>query len=49
LIIKKRDLQREVDFLMNEQNKVTLEKSELKERLRKREEELSEIKGTLNN
>jgi hypothetical protein len=33
---------------MNEQNIKELEVSELKERLRKREDELKEIKGSLN-
>ena len=48
LVRKKRDLQKEVDFLSHEQNQRELELVEVKERLRKREEELKEIKGSLN-
>ena len=48
LVKRKKDLQKEVDFLMNEQNQHELEICDLKERLRKREEELRELKLSLN-
>lgn len=48
MIRKRRELQKEVDFLMNEQNQRELQISELKERLRKREDELKDLKSNLN-
>lgn len=41
-------MQKEVDFMMHEQNKRELEMSDLKERLRKREDELRDLKVNLN-
>lgn len=45
---KRRELQKEIDFLTNELNHKQLEQSELKEKLRKREDELRDLKQNLN-
>lgn len=45
---KKRELLKEVEFLSNEANQKELEFVDVKERLKKREEELKEIKESLN-
>ena len=41
-------MQKELEYLMNEQNTRELEISDLRERLRKREDELKELKLNLN-
>jgi len=41
-------MQKEIDFMMKEQNQRELEISEVKERLRKREDELRDLKQNLN-
>ncbi len=46
---KRREMQKELDFLGNEQNHKELEVRELKDKLRKREDELKELKLNLNN
>jgi len=43
---KKKDLQKEIDYLTSEQNFKQLELCEVKERLKKREDELKELKTT---
>lgn len=48
MIRKKRELQKEVDFLLSEQNQKELEFSDLKEKLRKREDEVRDLKLNLN-
>lgn len=45
---KRRELQKELDFLTTEQNQKELEISELRDRLRKREDELRDLKLSLN-
>ncbi len=45
---KRRELQKENEFMANEQNMKELEMSELREKLRKREDELRDLKSNLN-
>ena len=48
LLRKKREVQNEADYLVDEQNRLELSVSDLRERLRKKEEDLREIKSSLN-
>jgi predicted nucleic acid-binding Zn-ribbon protein len=45
---KRREMQKELDFMTNEQNHKELELRELREKLRKREDELKDLKLNLN-
>ena len=45
---KKRELQKEIEFLSNEANQRQIEFVDVKDKLKKREEEFKELKGCLN-
>ena len=49
LMKQKKDLQNEIQFMISEQNQKELECCEIKDKLRKREEEIQDIKMSLNN
>lgn len=44
----KRELQKEIEFLTNEANQKELESVDVRDKLKKREEELKELKSSLN-